>query len=82
MQEESVKSINKLRELVEAGEETGERRFIRCKQAVETYHMGKTKVLKVARDAGALYKLERVCLIDEEIFEAYIRTFKVPPGIS
>ena len=78
MQEESVKSINKLREMVEAGEETGERKFIRCKQGIQIYNMSRPQFIKLAVNAGAAYKINSMILVDKAVFDAYLETFKVP----
>lgn len=81
MTAESMKSIQQLKELTKDGKVTN-KRFIRTKEGVELYQMGKTKFLQMARDSGALYKIDGVCLIEVEIFEAYMDTFRVPGEIK
>lgn len=44
-------------------------------EACELYGMGLTKLKEVARDAGAVYKLNRLVLISIEKMDEYIETF-------
>ena len=80
MSDESQKSIQQLRQLM--GKDYDKKRFIRTKEGVERYQIGKTKFLQMARDAGALYKINRTCLIEVEIFEEYLNSFKIPAAIK
>jgi len=54
------------------------RKWLRCKGAVETYGISRTKVVELARDCGAYVKINRTVLIDAELFDKYIETFRVP----
>lgn len=51
------------------------KKFVRYDVACEIYGMGLTKLKEVARDAGAVYKLNRLVLIDLEKMDKYIETF-------
>ena len=74
----SMNSINCLQTMVKADSPANGKRFIKVKEGVETYCMGKTKLLMEARNSGALIKIGRVCLIEVEVFEKYLESFRVP----
>ena len=78
MTEASMKSINSLQTMVAAEKPIKGKRFIKVKEGVELYCMGKTKLLMEARNAGALIKIGRVCLIEVEVFEEYLESFRIP----
>jgi len=82
MTDESMKSINQLRNMTKQDEKTINKKFIRTKEGTKMYQMGKTKFLQLARESGALYQINRTCLIEVEVFEAYLKTFRVPGAIK
>lgn len=51
------------------------KKYVRYDEACELYGMGLTKLKEVARDAGAVYKLNRLVLISIEKMDEYIETF-------
>lgn len=57
------------------------RKWIRCKDGVEIYSIGKTTLLKLAREAGAAVQIDRTVLIDAEKFDMYLETFRLPGGV-
>ena len=54
------------------------KKYVRYDVACDMYGMGLTKLKEVARDAGAVYKLNRLVLINVEKMDEYIETFLVP----
>ena len=54
------------------------RKWIRCKDGVDIYSMGKTKLLEIAREAGAAVKIDGTVLIDSEKLDMYLETFRLP----
>lgn len=50
--------------------------YIRSKQGTERYNMSRNTFLKIASDAGALYKVRGVCLVKVSAFEEYLETFQ------
>ncbi len=54
-------------------------RLVKIKEGAKMYCMGETKFRAVARDAGAIIKINQTTLIDLDIFEKYLETFRVPP---
>ncbi len=56
------------------------KKYIRCKQAVDMYSIGRTKLVELAREAGALIKVDSTLLIDADTFERYLETFRLRGG--
>ena len=52
--------------------------FIRSKQGVERYNMSRNTFNRIASEAGALYKIRGVNLVNVRIFEEYLETFRCP----
>lgn len=86
MEEKSIESLAKLVELLENDGGNKERaellkvKFIRVKQAEVKYNIGKTRILEIAREAGAVIKIDRTVLIEVEVFDKYLETFRIPKG--
>jgi len=57
------------------------KKWIRCKEGTQIYSMGKTKFLAMAREAGAAVQIDRTILVDSEMFDRYLETFRVPKGV-
>ena len=58
-------------------EETGrKKKFVRYKEGAEIYSMCQTKFERMARDAKAIYKLDKLVLVNTEIFDRYLETFR------
>ena len=53
-----------------------EKKFVRYKEGAEKYSLGLTKFQELAREAGATYKIDKVVLVNCEIFEKYLETFR------
>ncbi|MBQ9489621.1 MAG: hypothetical protein IKO03_15555 [Lachnospiraceae bacterium] len=59
-------------------EETGrKKKFVRYKEGAEIYSMCQTKFERMARDAKAIYKLDKLVLVNTEIFDRYLETFRL-----
>lgn len=41
------------------------------------YSICQSKFEQMAKDAGAVYKLDKVVLVNTEIFEEYLETFRI-----
>lgn len=50
-----------------------QRSFITYNMGVEYYGLGMKPFTRMAREAGAVYKIGKKVLISREIFEAYLR---------
>ena len=52
-------------------------RLVRYKEGAEMYSMGMNKFQTLAKDAGAILKIDRMVLVDLDIFDQYLETFRV-----
>ena len=49
----------------------------RNSEALEFYSIGLTKFQELAKEAKAVYKIDKVALVNCEIFEKYLETFRI-----
>lgn len=78
MQKETVRSLEKIRAMAKKEESFDQKRFIRTKEAMETYHIGRTRMVEISRDAGAVLKIDGTLLIDAKKLDEYIESFRIP----
>ena len=52
------------------------KKFVRYKEGAERYSLGLTKFQELAKEAKAVYKIDKVALVNCEIFEKYLETFR------
>jgi len=57
--------------------ELNKKRLVRYKEGAEMYSMGMNKFQILAKDAGAVLKIDRMVLVDLETFDKYLETFRV-----
>ena len=50
--------------------------FIRYDEGTERYSMSKHSFRKLAQDARAVYKINRITLVNVKIFEEYLESFR------
>ena len=50
--------------------------FIRYDEGAERYSMSKRSFMKLAQDARAVYKINRITLVNVKIFEEYLESFR------
>lgn len=53
------------------------KRFVRYKEGAVLYSLGLNKFMDLAREANAVYKIEKVCLVNCELFERYLEGFRL-----
>lgn len=53
------------------------KRLVRYKEGAEMYSMGMNKFQTLAKDAGAILKIDRMVLVDLDIFDQYLETFRM-----
>ena len=53
------------------------KRLVRYKEGAEMYSMGMNKFQTLAKDAGAILKIDRMVLVDLDIFYQYLETLRV-----
>lgn len=56
------------------------KRFVRYKEGAELYSMSQSKFERMAKDAEATYKLDKVVLVNCDLFEEYLETFRIRKG--
>ena len=54
------------------------REYIRYQQAELIYSPSHKKLLELASDAGAIFRIDSTALINREIFDAYLERFHEP----
>lgn len=53
------------------------KKFIRYQDGAEIYSMSMRRFQDLAKDAGAIYKVGKMALVNCEILDAYLETFKL-----
>ncbi len=53
------------------------KRFVRYKEGAEMYSMCQSKFEQLAKDAKAIYKVNKLVLVNCELFEKYLETFRI-----
>ena len=53
------------------------KRLVRYKEGAAMYSMGMNKIQALAKDAGAILKIDRMVLVDLDTFDQYLETFRV-----
>ena len=66
----------KTRRLILLQHNMNKKRFIRYKEGAELYSMCQSKFEKMAKEAHAIYKLDKLVLVNCDIFEEYLETFR------
>ena len=51
--------------------------FVRYDEGAQRYSMCKHTFMKLAQDAHAVYKINRLTLVNTKIFEEYLESFRV-----
>jgi hypothetical protein len=67
---------------MEAANEQKEKRknmekFVRYSEGAKMYSMGLTKFQQLAKDAKACYKIGQMVLVNTEILDKYLETFRI-----
>ena len=52
------------------------KKFVRYKEGAERYSLGLTKFQALAKEAKSAYKIDGVALVNCELFERYLETFR------
>lgn len=53
------------------------KRFVRYKEGAEMYSMCQSKFEQLAKDAKAIYKVNKLVLVNCDLFEKYLETFRM-----
>ena len=52
-------------------------KFVRYNEGAEIYHMGLSKFMQLAKDAKACYKVGQLVLVNTDIIDEYLETFRI-----
>lgn len=52
------------------------RKFLRYQQAEIVYSLSHKKLMELANEAGAIYRMDGIVLINREIFDEYLERFR------
>ncbi len=52
-------------------------KFVRYKEGAQMYHMSMSKFQQLAKDAKACYKICQMVLVNTEILDQYLETFRI-----
>ena len=55
------------------------KKFIRYKEGAELYSMSQSKFERLAKDAGAIYKVNKLVLVNMDILDEYLESFRLEP---
>lgn len=61
----------------EMQQRVNKKRFVRYKEGAEMYSMCQSKFEQMAKEARAIYKLNKLVLVNCDIFEEYLETFRI-----
>ena len=53
------------------------KKFVRYGEGSELYSMSLRKFQEIAKEAGAIYKIGKIVLVNCEILDEYLETFKL-----
>lgn len=53
------------------------KRLVRYNEGAQMYSIGINKFQQLAKDAHAILKIDRIVLVDLDIFDKYLETFRV-----
>ena len=52
------------------------KKYVKYKEGAELYSMSVNSFVKLAKEAKAVYKIRRIVLVNLELFDAYLETFR------
>ena len=57
-------------------------RFVRYKEGAALYSMCQTKFERLAKDANAIYKIDKLVLVNTDILDDYLEAFHIITNYS
>ncbi len=80
MDKKTRQTLAQLEDMVKEEKHDPRVKFIRVKEACKTYKMSRPTIMKWTLDAGAMYRIGeegKTILINTEIFDKYLETFRI-----
>lgn len=65
------------KQLPNESREKWKKKFVRYKEGAELYSMSLTKFQQLAKDAKAIYKVNKIVLVNCERLEDYLESFRI-----
>ena len=65
-----------MEEIISGTIEKTYKKFVRYPEGAELYSMGIQSFMKLAKEAGAVYKIRNIALVNTELFENYLEAFR------
>lgn len=56
---------------------TNNKRFVRYPEGAEMYSMSLNKFMQIAKDAKACYKVNQLVLVNLDLVDEYLETFRI-----
>ena len=53
------------------------KKFVRYKEGADLYSMSQSNFEQMAKDAGAVYKLNKLVRVNREVFDDYLESFRL-----
>ena len=54
----------------------GKKKFVRYEEGAQLYSIGVNTFKELAKDAGAIYRIKRIVLVNTEIIDEYLEAFR------
>ena len=54
------------------------KKYVNATEAVVIYSLGKTRIMTLAKEANAVYKVGNSALINTQVFEEYLEKYREP----
>lgn len=71
MKKESIRALGQIKNLME--QQNQYKRYMRVQEATRNYQLDRRIICEIAKECGALYKVNSVALIEIDTFEPYFK---------
>ena len=71
MKKESLRTLSSIKNLMETQNQY--KRYMRVQEATRNYQLDRRTICEIAKECGALYKINTITLIEMDTFEPYFR---------
>ncbi len=71
MKKESIRALGQIKNLME--QQNQYKRYMRVQEATRNYQLDRRIICAIAKECGALYKVNSVALIEMDTFEPYFK---------
>lgn len=61
---------------IDTGVKITDKKYVRFKEGAERYSMGLHTFQELAREAGDVYKIRKIVLVNTEVLEDYLENFR------